>query len=79
MHADMTTVPEMPPYVHTGMPIMAPMTLPMLLAAKNPDIIVALNEGTNSVKRDMEVTMLNSRDIKSRKRIPKAEIRLAPT
>ena len=60
MNADAMAVVIIPPVSQTETPIMAPHTRPMLDAAKKLAIIVALACGRNSVKRDIEVTTVNS-------------------
>ena len=69
---DTSPVASIPPASQIWLPINEPMTRPKPAAAKKPDIIVARDVGNNSVDRDNDETMVNSKIKNRTKRLVKA-------
>ena len=69
---DTRPVASIPPANQIRLPINEPMTRPTPAAAKKPDIIVARDAGNNSVDRDNDETMVNSKIKKRANRLMKA-------
>jgi hypothetical protein len=69
---DTRPVASIPPASQIWLPINEPMTRPKPAAAKKPDIIVARDVGNNSVDRDNDETMVNSKIKKRTNRLLKA-------
>jgi len=69
---DTRPVASIPPASQIWPPINEPMTRPKPAAAKKPDIIVARDVGNNSVDKDNDETMVNSKIKKRTNRLIKA-------
>ena len=64
---DIRQVADSPKFDQMMPPRNAPATRPIPAMAKNADMVDALNSGTSSVDKLMEVTMVNSKVKKTRK------------
>ena len=69
---DTRPVASIPPASQIWLPSNEPMTRPKPAAAKKPDIIVARDAGSNSVDRDNDETMVNSKIKKRANRLANA-------